>query len=109
MSGTIPIVNRLPSHITLDGKGNARIDGTRMKVLHLVEAWKAGADSVEKLQTSYPHLTLGQIHAAMSYYYDHQKEIDDQIARELKEFEEMRAAAPETPGRKKLRDLGLLP
>ena len=98
-----------PSHITIDENGVARIDGTRMKVQHLVEAWKSGADSPEKLQRSYPDLTLGQIHNALAYYYDHQEEIDTKIERDGREAEAMRLAAPETPGRKKLRDLGLRP
>lgn len=98
-----------PSHVTIDEKGVARIDGSRMKVRHLVEAWKSGASTPEKLQESYPHLTLAQIHAALSYYYDHRAAIDAEIEQGLRDFEAARAAAEETPGHKKLRHSGLLP
>ena len=98
-----------PSHITIDDKGVARIDDTRLKVIHLIEVWKSGASTPEKLRDAYPHLSLAQIHAALAYYYDHQSEVDDEIARALKAFDTARANAPETPGRKKLRDLGLRP
>jgi len=97
------------SHITIDDHGVARIDGTRMKVLHLIKAMKAGSDSAQQLHEAYPDLTLSQIHAALSYYYDHDTEIDAQIERERAEAEAARANAPETPGERKLRDLGLRP
>ena len=33
------------------------------------------------LPLTLPHLTLGQVHAALVYYFDHQKAIDREIAR----------------------------
>src|SRR5437763_14109402 len=108
-SATIPIIERVASHITLDDKGIARIDGSRFKVIHLVEAMKAWFPTVPELIENYPQLTRAQIHAALAYYYDHQAEIDGEIEREVREYDKERAAAPETPGRKKLRDLGYLP
>jgi len=62
------------------------------------------------MQQAWPHLTLAQIHAALSYYYDHKAEFDAQIERGLKEYERQLAAARknESPLRKKLRDLGHL-
>jgi uncharacterized protein (DUF433 family) len=98
-----------PSHITIDDRGVARVDGTPLKVVLLVEAWKAGGSTIEALQHGYPQLTLAQIHALLAYYYDHQREIDADIERRLRESEAARAAAPETPGRSKLRDMGLRP
>jgi uncharacterized protein (DUF433 family) len=99
----------IANHITVDDKGVARVTGTPLKVILLVEAWKAGPSTAEKLRESYPQLTMAQIHAVLSYYYDHQTEIDAEIERGLREYDAARASAEETPGRKKLRDMGLRP
>lgn len=99
----------VPSHITIDDEGVARVNGIGMKVVGLIEAWKAGASTPEKLRESYPHITLSQVHAALAYYYDHQQEIDAEVDRRLHASDAARAASEETPGRKKLRDLGLRP
>ena len=103
----MPVV--IPSHITVDDRGVARIDDTRLKVIHLVAAWKSGAATPEGLQAAYPQLSLAQVHAALSYYYDNQAAIDAEIERDLREFDAARSTAEETPGRQKLRDLGLRP
>ena len=94
------------SHITIDQDGVARIDDTRMKVVHLIKEKIARKASVEQLHEAYSHLSLAQIYAALAYYHDHQVELDAQIARELKEHETLRGQAPQTPGRQKLRDQG---
>jgi uncharacterized protein (DUF433 family) len=86
---TIPI----PSHIVLDDRGVARIQGTRSKVQQVVMDWRNGM-SPEKIQTAYPHLSLGQIYAALSYYHDHAAEIDAQIQADEEYVERMRALTP---------------
>ena len=40
---------------------------------------------------SWPHLTMGQLHAALAYYYDHKAEMDREMEKELREFETLRA------------------
>jgi type II secretory pathway component PulM len=52
---------------------------------------------------------LGQIHAALSYYYDHQQAFDATIEEQLREVEALRAQAGESPIRQRLRALGKLP
>ena len=37
--------------------------------------------SADEIIQSLPHLTLAQLHAALAYYFDHQKEIDDDLSR----------------------------
>jgi hypothetical protein len=39
----------------------------------------------EELVRRFPHLTLAQIYDALSYYYDHQAEIDAEIEKNLGE------------------------
>ena len=102
-------VTIVPSHITIDDKGVARIGATRMKVVHVVREMMARGSSPKQLHEAFPDLTLAQIHAALSYYYDHKPELDSQIQRATKEADAILSGMEETPGRKKLRDLGLRP
>lgn len=98
-----------PSHIEIDDNGVARIAGTRMKVRMIAEERRYNGSTPEQMQDAWPDLSLAQVYAALSYYYEHQAEIDAEMDRISAEVERMRAEAPETPGHKKLRDLGLLP
>ena len=45
---------------------------------------------VQEIHRQHPHLSLGQIHAAFAYYYDHQEEIDAQIQKDSQEYERLR-------------------
>ena len=53
--------------------------------------------------------TLGQIHSALAYYFDHKEEMDRDIRRRHERVRALRAAQEESPGRRKLRERGLLP
>ena len=55
--------------------GEPYIRGTRISVRHIIERSRAG-QSVEDIVAALPHLNVAQIYAALSYYYDHQSEID---------------------------------
>ena len=54
--------------------------GTRTPVRAIAGYYQMGMSPDEILQ-SLPHLTSAQLHAALAYYFDHQKEIDRDIAR----------------------------
>lgn len=58
--------------------GEAIIKGTRTPVRAIVENWRLGL-SPEEIVIHLPHLTLAQVFDALSYYSDHQKEIDTYI------------------------------
>ena len=66
------------------------IAGTTMKVVELVTAHQAHGWSPEELHFQFPHLSLGQIYAALTYYWDHKDELDADIARRDREVEEIR-------------------
>lgn len=55
--------------------GEPIIRGTRISVRHIVERMQAG-QSVNDILAALPHLTATQVYDALSYYYDHQLEID---------------------------------
>ena len=60
-----------------------------MKVVELVVEQRAYGWSPEELHFQHPYLSLGQIHSALAYYWDHRKELDD-IQRRLERVEELR-------------------
>jgi hypothetical protein len=42
--------------------------------------WSERGQTPDDIVTEFPQLTLADVHAALAYYYDHQAEIDAQIA-----------------------------
>lgn len=98
------------AHIRLDDNGVAWIDDTHHKVLDVVKDKLAYGWSPEEIALQhYGELSLAQIHAALSYYYDHQDALDAEIARHLEEYDSARAEALNSPVRQKLRAHGLIP
>jgi alkylation response protein AidB-like acyl-CoA dehydrogenase len=51
-------------------------------------------------------LSLGQIHSALAYYWDHKDEIDADVQRRLEEAETLRRDAGPSPVARKLRGHG---
>ena len=90
------------NHISLDERGVAYIAGTRIKVRHVAIERQSHGASAEKIQEAYPHLSLGQIYAALAYYYDHQEQVDAEIAEAARYAEEMRAQSPNPLTRQQL-------
>lgn len=70
-------------HIILNEAGVPIIAGSTMKVVELVLEQTAYGWSPEELHFQHPYLSLGQIHSALAYYWDHQDELDQDIARRL--------------------------
>jgi uncharacterized protein (DUF433 family) len=59
--------------------GRAIVAGTNFPVSSVAAYVIKQGMSPEELIESFPHLTLAQVHDALSYYYDHQVEIDAEI------------------------------
>ena len=96
------------AHIRLDDHGVAWIDETKTKVIEVALDMIAHGWSPEEIHFQHSHLSLGQIHAALSYYHDHKTEFDAEIQRSLARVDELRAQAGDSPIRKKLRAMGKL-
>jgi len=60
--------------------GEPIIKNTRTPVRAIVEIWRMGVPA-EEITKHLPHLTLAQIFDALSYYSDHQDEINAHIER----------------------------
>lgn len=84
-------------HIVLNENGEATIADARMKVSQLVAEVMAYGWSPEELHFQHPFLSMGQIHSAMAYYWDHQKEINQQIEADLKYADQMRHRIGDSP------------
>jgi uncharacterized protein (DUF433 family) len=65
--------------------GRPRIAGTRIRVQDIV-VWRDSGMSAEEMAEQF-EVTLSQVYAALSYYYDHREEIERDI-REDEEFAE---------------------
>jgi uncharacterized protein (DUF433 family) len=84
-------------HVILNDQGVPMIAGTTMKVVELVVSQHAYGWSPDELQFQYPYLTLGQIHSALAYYWDHQAALDRDIEQRLARVQELRRTTPPTP------------
>ena len=69
-----------------------------MKVIELVLEKSAYGWSPEELHFQHPYLSLGQIHSALAYYWDHQKELDSDIENRLATVEQTRQKMRDTLG-----------
>jgi|SRR6185436_107591 len=77
-------------HVKVDAEGAPVLAGTTMKVVELVMAQRAYGWSPEELHFQHPDLSLGQVHSALAYYWDHQEEMDAEIERRTQFVERLR-------------------
>jgi uncharacterized protein (DUF433 family) len=93
------------SLIELDDVGVAWIAGANTKVIEVVVDKLAHGSSPEEVHFQYPHLSLAQIHAALSFYHEHEKELEADIDRRLLQVNELAAREPDSPLRQRLREM----
>ncbi len=94
-------------HVVLDEKNVPIIAGTTMKVIELVVAKTAYGWSPEELYFQYPHLTMGQIHSALAYYWDHKEELDQDIQRREELVEQIKKQQGPSPFAARMKAKGL--
>lgn len=95
-------------HIAIGEDGVPVIGSTTMKVVELVTEKIAYGWSPEELHFQHPYLTLGQIHSALAYYWDHAEELNQDIERRLEQVAHIRQAIEPSPLIARLRSQGLL-
>ena len=84
-------------HILLNEDHVPMIAGTTMKVIELVLNHLAYGWSPEELHFQHPYLSMGQIHSALAYYWDHKAELDQDIERRLQFVDQVQQATKPTP------------
>ena len=93
-------------HIVLDPNGVPWIEDANTKIVELVAAANAHGWSAEELTYQHPHLTLGQVHSALAYYWDHREEVEADLKRRAELIDEIRIGVGEHPLIAKLRAQG---
>ena len=93
------------TRIELDGQGVAWIGGTQVKVTEIVLDKIAYGWSPEEIHFQHPHLSLAQIHGALTYYYENQSDLDAQIRQGLEEADKLATEVSDAGFRRKLSDL----
>jgi hypothetical protein len=63
--------------------------------------------SPEEIHFQHPFLSMGQIHSARAYYWDHQEEINRQIEADLNLADQIRVRAGVSPLLTRLKSQGL--
>lgn len=77
------LVEPLSRYVTRNSEilsGEPIITGTRTSVRAIVSLWRLGI-MPEEILNHLPHLTLAQVFDALSFYLDHQAEINEYIDR----------------------------
>src|SRR5713226_9288475 len=95
----------LNSLIEIDEKGIPWISGANTKVVEVVLDKLAYGWSPEEMHRQHPHLSMAQIHAALSYYYEHKDEVDADIERRDRYVENLRAQQKNPLTRKELESI----
>ncbi|HMV50548.1 MAG TPA: DUF433 domain-containing protein [Blastocatellia bacterium] len=86
----MPITDAL---LEMDERGRAWIKGANTKVIEVALDWIAYRWDAETIHRQHTHLSLAQIHAALSYYFAHQAEFDAEVERQAAKTEALRLAS----------------
>jgi len=81
------------THVRRDERGVAWIGDTNTKVIEVAMDQAAYGWDAEEIHAAHPHLSLAQIHAALSHYHDHKAELDGQMQRQLENHRQLRDEA----------------
>ncbi len=95
------------AEIVFNAQNSPLIGGTTMKVIELAAEHLAYGWSPEELQYQHPYLTMGQVYAGLSYYWNHKAEMDAELERQEKEYQRLRTESMNSPIRQKLKEKGL--
>jgi uncharacterized protein (DUF433 family) len=62
------------------------MEGTRISVSIIIGYLRLGETPASLVENILPHLTLAQVYDAMSYYYDHQNTIEQELRENTEEY-----------------------
>lgn len=90
-------MSEIATHIELrpnrDGQLRAFVAGTRVRVQDIYALSELRGSTPDEVVDALPHLTLGQVHAALSYFFDHREEILREMREDAEFVERVRALA----------------
>jgi uncharacterized protein (DUF433 family) len=99
------VTTTFATQIEFDDRGMAWIAGTKVKVIEVVLDKIANGSSPEEIHFQHPNLSLAQIHGALTYYYENQDQVDEQIRCGLEESDKLAVQLSDAEFRRKLLDL----
>ena len=74
--------------------GRPCIAGTRIRVQDIYDWHEREGFSPDEIVSKFPQLTLADVYAALSYYWDHKGAIEKQRNEDREFIEEMKASIP---------------
>jgi uncharacterized protein (DUF433 family) len=80
-----PVATHIELRLNRSNQPRAFIVGTRVRVQDVAMMAEQEGYTPDAILNALPHLTLGKIHAALAYYFDHREEVLNEI-REDEEF-----------------------
>jgi uncharacterized protein (DUF433 family) len=83
--------------------GKPCVVGTRIRVWDIAILAQSG-QSPDEILSHYPDLTLGDIYAALSYYYDNRQVIDQQAEDDERYVQQLHQSSGPGPLEQKMRD-----
>jgi uncharacterized protein (DUF433 family) len=72
--------------------GRVRIEGSRITVHRIAVLYMQGK-SPEEVTETYPHLSLGQVYAALAYFHANRDEIESELAFADSSYDELKPDA----------------
>lgn len=78
-----------------------------MKVIEIVLAQRSYGWTAEEIQINHRHLSMGQIYAALAYYWDNRQTLDKDIERREQAVQQHENDAGESAFAARLRSQGL--
>lgn len=74
--------------------GKPCIAGSRIQVKDIAMMHERMQMTPEQIVAEYPHLSLADIYAALTYYHDHREAINAEIKADRQSYDQMRASNP---------------
>ena len=69
--------------------------GTRIRIADIAVEYEYMNYTPDDIVNAHPHLKLEQVHAALSYYHEHQAEIDSKIRKDENSLRNFLAKEPD--------------
>lgn len=90
--------------IQRDERGIAWIADANTKVIEVALDQVAYGWDAQEIHAAHPNLSMAQIHAALSYYYDHKPAMDAQMQQQMADYHRLRDQATHQLTRAELLD-----
>lgn len=97
------VASEPPPRIVRDRQGVPMIAAANTKVVEVVRHQQATGHSPDQICEDLPHLSLAQVDAALSFYEDHQEEIEDDLKRRAAYVDHLREELRQPPIVEKIR------